>query len=202
MFTALVNWWCLPPPPPAPLPSSRPPTRRSTRWYPSLFSTWSYNPRTISYHHPQEDLLLLLLGAAVQSEQKQVNIINLKIMKIIFAHYTVGEWVKFQDIVIGIKNLPLDTQHGIVDRIRAVWCTFLFSRRLICCPQVTEDPAIVWNKALNDPGSLGEHQRDDLYTVLVEHTNRLSIHSKSFPKNIAVPAFLPTHKNLRKGNFF
>ena len=49
-------------------------------------------------HHPdpvvsQEDLLLLLLGAAVQSEHKQ-------------------------DIVIGIKNLPLDTQHGIVDRIR------------------------------------------------------------------------------------
>ena len=49
-----------------------------------------YNSRT-SCHHPQEDLLLLLLGAAVQSEQKQVNIINLKIMKIIFAHYTVGE---------------------------------------------------------------------------------------------------------------
>ena len=39
MFTALVNWWCLPPPPPAPLPSSRPPTRRWTRWYPSLLSS-------------------------------------------------------------------------------------------------------------------------------------------------------------------
>jgi len=97
------------------------------------------SPRTLALIPPSnqalnqmEDLLLLLLGAAVQSEQKQ-------------------------DIVIGIKNLPLDTQHGIVDRIRAV----------------TEDPAIVWNKALNDPGSLGEHQRDDLYTVLVEHTNRL-----------------------------
>jgi len=97
------------------------------------------SPRTLAMIPPSnkalnqmEDLLLLLLGAAVQSEQKQ-------------------------DIVIGIKNLPLDTQHGIVDRIRAV----------------TEDPAIVWNKALNDPGSLGEHQRDDLYTILVEHTNRL-----------------------------
>jgi len=89
-------------------------------------------PPSIKALNQMEDLLLLLLGAAVQSEQKQ-------------------------DIVIGIKNLPLDTQHGIVDRIRAV----------------TEDPAIVWNKALNDPGSLGEHQRDDLYTVLVEHTNRL-----------------------------
>ena len=163
-----------------------------------------YNSRT-SCHHPQEDLLLLLLGAAVQSEQKQVKYNQLiRSWKQYFhtAHCTVWQWDKFQDIVIGIKNLPLDTQHGIVDRIRAVWCTFLFSRRLICCPQVTEDPAIVWNKALNDPGSLGEHQRDDLYTVLVEHTNRLSIHSKSFPKNIAVPAFLPTHKNLRKGNFF
>ena len=41
--------------------------------------------------------------------------------------------------------------------------------------KVTEDPAIVWNKALNDPGSLGEHQRDDLYTILVEHINRLNL---------------------------
>ena len=38
-----------------------------------------YNSRT-SCHHPQEDLLLLLLGAAVQSEQKQVNIIISKVM--------------------------------------------------------------------------------------------------------------------------
>ena len=80
-------------------------------------------------------------------------------------------------------------------------CTFLFTHRLIRCPQVTEDPAIVWNKALNDPGSLGEHQRDDLYTVLVEHTNRLSIHLKSFPKNIAVPVFLPSQK-MRERKFF
>ena len=36
-----------------------------------------YNSRT-SCHHPQEDLLLLLLGAAVQSEQKQVKYNQLK----------------------------------------------------------------------------------------------------------------------------
>ena len=123
-------------------------------------------------------------------------------MKIIFAHYTVGEWVKFQDIVIGIKNLPLDTQHGIVDRIRAVWCTFLFSRRLICCPQVTEDPAIVWNKALNDPGTLGEHQRDDLYTVLVEHTNRLNTHWKSFPKKYCSSCLLSYTKKWKRSLFW
>jgi len=110
------------------------------------------SPRTLAMIPPSnkalnqmEDLLLLLLGAAVQSEQKQ-------------------------DIVIGIKNLPLDTQHGIVDRIRAV----------------TEDPAIVWNKALNDPGSLGEHQRDDLYSILVEHINRLVGERTELAKEVLV----------------
>jgi len=97
------------------------------------------SPRDLSLIPPSstslqqmENLLLLLLGAAVQSEHKQ-------------------------DIVIAIKNLPLDTQHGIVDRIRAV----------------TDNPNLVWNKDFNNPTTMGESQRDVMYQVLVEHATRL-----------------------------
>jgi len=97
------------------------------------------SPRELSLIPPSpsslqqmETLLLLLLGAAVQSDHKQ-------------------------DIVIAIKNLPLDTQHGIVDRIRAV----------------TDNPNLVWNMDLNNPTSMGESQRDMMYQVLVDHASRL-----------------------------
>ena len=78
-----------------------------------------------------EDLLLLLLGAAVQSDQKQ-------------------------DFIIAIKNLPLETQHGIVDKIRVV----------------TDNPNMVWNKDLNNPTAMEESQRDTMYQVLVTHAAR------------------------------
>ena len=78
-----------------------------------------------------ENLLLLLLGAAVQSDQKQ-------------------------DFIIAIKNLPLHTQHGIVDKIRVV----------------TDNPNMVWNKDLNNPTSMEESQRDTMYQVLVSHAAR------------------------------
>ena len=78
-----------------------------------------------------EDLLLLLLGAAVQSDQKQ-------------------------DFIIAIKNLPLETQHGIVDKIRVV----------------TDNPNMVWNKDLNNPTTMEESQRDAMYQVLVTHAAR------------------------------
>ena len=71
-------------------------------------------PPTPSSIHQMENLLLLLLGAAVQSDHKQ-------------------------DIVIAIKNLPLDTNYGIVDRIGAV----------------TDNPNLVWNKDLKNPTFMG-----------------------------------------------
>ena len=77
------------------------------------------------------DLILLLLGAAVQSDQKQ-------------------------DFIIAIKNLPLEIQHGIVDKIRVV----------------TDNPNIVWSKDLNNPTSMEESQRDTMYQVLVSHAAR------------------------------
>ena len=91
-------------------------------------------PPTPSSLHQMENLLLLLLGAAVQSDHKQ-------------------------DIIIAIKNLPLDTQHGIVDRIRAV----------------TDNPNLVWNKDFNNPTTMGESQRDVMYQVLVDHATRLVV---------------------------
>ena len=78
-----------------------------------------------------EALLLLLLGAAVQSDHKQ-------------------------DIVIAIKNLPLDTQHGIVDKIR----------------QVTDNPSMVWTRDHSSPDNMSEMARDEMYVVLVQHINR------------------------------
>ena len=78
-----------------------------------------------------EDLILLLLGAAVQSDQKQ-------------------------DFIIAIKNLPLEIQHGIVDKIRVV----------------TDNPTMVWNKDLNNPTAMEESQRDTMYQVLVTHAAR------------------------------
>ena len=91
-------------------------------------------PPTTNSLGQMENLLLLLLGAAVQSDQKQ-------------------------DIIIAIKNLPLHTQHGIVDKIRVV----------------TDNPNLVWNKDLNNPTSMEESQRDTMYQVLVSHASR-SIH--------------------------
>ena len=88
-------------------------------------------PPSTSSLAQMENLLLLLLGAAVQSDQKQ-------------------------DIIIAIKNLPLHTQHGIVDKIRVV----------------TDNPNLVWNKDLNNPTSMEESQRDTMYQVLVGHAAR------------------------------
>merc|ERR1719228_197769 len=96
---------------------------------PCLLAAIPPSPESLS---DMESLLLLLLGAAVQSDHKQ-------------------------DIVIAIKNLPLDTQHGIVDRIKAV----------------TDNPNLVWNKDFNNPTTMGESQRDVMYQVLVEHATRL-----------------------------
>ena len=116
------------------------------------------SPRELSLIPPSpgslqqmETLLLLLLGAAVQSDHKQ-------------------------DIVIAIKNLPLDTQHGIVDRIRAV----------------TDNPNLVWNMDLNNPTSMGESQRDMMYQVLVDHASRFvveirkKIYQLQFSSNVMV----------------
>ena len=89
-------------------------------------------PPTSNSLGQMENLLLLLLGAAVQSDQKQ-------------------------DIIIAIKNLPLHTQHGIVDKIRVV----------------TDNPNMVWNKDLNNPTAMEESQRDTMYQVLVSHAARL-----------------------------
>jgi len=89
-------------------------------------------PPTAESLAQMEALLLLLLGAAVQSDHKQ-------------------------DIIIAIKNLPLDTQHGIVDRIKAI----------------TENTNMIWSKDLNNPSRMGEMQRDQMYLVLVEHAARL-----------------------------
>ena len=89
-------------------------------------------PPTSNSLGQMENLLLLLLGAAVQSDQKQ-------------------------DIIIAIKNLPLHTQHGIVDKIRVV----------------TDNPNMVWNKDLNNPMAMEESQRDTMYQVLVSHAARL-----------------------------
>ena len=88
-------------------------------------------PPTANSLGQMENLLLLLLGAAVQSDQKQ-------------------------DIIIAIKNLPLQTQHGIVDKIRVV----------------TDNPNMVWNKDLNNPTAMEESQRDTMYQVLVSHAAR------------------------------
>ena len=78
-----------------------------------------------------ENLLLLLLGAAVQSDQKQ-------------------------DIIIAIKNLPLHTQHGIVDKIR----------------QVTNNPSMVWTRDHSSPDNMSEMDRDKMYVLLVQNINR------------------------------
>ena len=88
-------------------------------------------PPSVRSLSQMEDLILLILGAAVQSDQKQ-------------------------DFIIAIKNLPLETQHGIVDKIRVV----------------TDNPNIVWNMDLNNPTSMEESQRDNMYQVLVNHAAR------------------------------
>jgi hypothetical protein len=90
-------------------------------------------PPTTASLDQMTTLLLLILGAAVQSDQKQ-------------------------EVIITIKNLPLETQHGIVDRIRAV----------------TDNPGMVWPRELSDPATLGDDQRDEVYGLLLEHTARLS----------------------------
>jgi len=81
-----------------------------------------------------EKLLLLILGAAVQCSHKE-------------------------DLIGSIKNLPIETQHAFVDKIK----------------EVTDNPKLIWSsQELDEPDQIAsETQKKQLYTLLVGHLKTL-----------------------------
>ncbi len=78
-------------------------------------------------------LMLLILGAAVQCKNKE-------------------------DLIGSIKNLPVQTQHAFVPKIK----------------EVTDNPKLIWNHAdLDNPDELEDGQRNDLYVQLIGHLKML-----------------------------
>lgn len=88
-------------------------------------------------------LLLLILGAAVQCSHKE-------------------------DLIGSIKNLPFDTQHAFMAKIK----------------EVTDNPQLIWSSELDNPENVADGQKGDLYSVLVHHLKTLVRERDSFAHKI------------------
>ena len=62
-----------------------------------------------------------------------------------------------EELIKSITHLPVETQHAFMPKIK----------------EVTDNPDRIWNKDLNDPLEMEESQRNQLYTLLVQHLEHL-----------------------------
>ena len=91
-----------------------------------------------------EKLMLLILGAAVQCSHKE-------------------------DLIGSIKNLPVESQHYFMTKIR----------------EVTDNPQLIWSSENDNPDEvLDESQRNDLYKLLVSHLKQLTKERDAFSHQI------------------
>lgn len=73
-----------------------------------------------------------------------------------------------EDLIGSIKNLPFGTQHAFVSKIR----------------EVTDNPKLIWTRDLEDPASMTDGQRNDLYSLLVHHLKTLVKERDNFSHQI------------------
>ena len=91
-----------------------------------------------------EKLMLLILGAAVQCSHKE-------------------------DLIGSIKNLPVESQHYFMTKIR----------------EVTDNPKLIWSSEYDDGQTvMDESQRNDLYKLLVSHLKQLTKERDAFSHQI------------------
>ena len=89
-----------------------------------------------------EKLMLLILGAAVQCSHKE-------------------------DLIGSIKNLPVESQHYFMTKIR----------------EVTDNPKLIWSSDLDFPPD-DENQKNNLYKLLVTHLKQLTKERDAFSHQI------------------
>ena len=87
--------------------------------------------------------MLLILGAAVQCSHKE-------------------------DLIGSIKNLPVESQHYFMTKIR----------------EVTDNPKLIWSSELDSTELLDETQRNNLYKLLVSHLKQLTKERDAFSHQI------------------